>query len=92
MKVKSNYDSPIKAILLDSIRLDSGRPIMYIDVKGAVTKDGEQVSAMLTSVDIEYLIKYFEFALPLLYKGNVAMGYEDTPQTKEAIYSRERNV
>ena len=65
---------------------------MYIDVKGAVTKDGEQVSAMLTSVDVEYLIKYFEFALPLLYKGNVAMGYEDTPQTKEAIYSRERNV
>mgnify|MGYP003627623491 FL=1 len=92
MKVKSNYDSPIKAIILDSIRLDSGRPIMYIDVRGAVTKDGEQVSAMLTSVDIEYLIKYFEFALPLLYKGNVAMGYKDTPQTKEAIYSRERNV
>jgi len=92
MKVKSNYDSPIKAILLDSIRLDSGRPIMYIDIKGVVNKDGKQVSAMLTSVDVEYLIKYFEFALPLLYKGNVAMGYKDTPQTKEAIYSRERNV
>ena len=92
MKVKSNYDSPIKAILLDSLRLDSGRPIMYIDIKGVVNKDGKQVSAMLTSVDVEYLIKYFEFALPLLYKGNVAMGYEDTPQTKEAIYSRERNV
>jgi hypothetical protein len=92
MKVKSNYDSPIKAILLDSLRLDSGRPIMYIDIKGVVNKDGKQVSAMLTSVDVEYLIKYFEFALPLLYKGNVAMGYKDTPQTKEAIYSRERNV
>jgi hypothetical protein len=92
MKVKSDYDSPIKAILLDSLRLDSGRPIMYIDIKGVVNKDGKQVSAMLTSVDVEYLIKYFEFALPLLYKGNVAMGYKDTPQTKEAIYSRERNV
>ena len=84
---KDKFDSRIKPILLDSVRLDSGRPLMYVDVKGAVTKDGEQVSVMLTSVDVEYLIKYFEFALPLLYKGNVAMGYKDTPQTKEAIYN-----
>tara|TARA_R100000458_G_scaffold19545_1_gene17241 strand:- start:895 stop:1158 length:264 start_codon:yes stop_codon:yes gene_type:complete len=84
---KDKLDSRLKPILLDSVRLDSGRPLMYVDVKGAVTKDGEQVSVMLTSVDIEYLIKYFEFALPLLYKGNVAMGYKDTPQTKEAIYN-----
>ena len=84
---KDKFDSRIKPILLDSVRLDSGRPLMYVDVKGAVTKDGEQVSVMLTSVDVEYLIKYFEFALPLLYKGNVAMGYNDTPQTKEAIYN-----
>lgn len=84
---KDKLDSRLKPILLDSIRLDSGRPLMYVDVKGAVTKDGEQVSVMLTSVDVEYLIKYFEFALPLLYKGNVAMGYKDTPQTKEAIYN-----
>jgi hypothetical protein len=84
---KDKLDSRLKPILLDSVRLDSGRPLMYVDVKGAVTKDGEQVSVMLTSVDIEYLIKYFEFALPLLYKCNVAMGYKDTPQTKEAIYN-----
>jgi len=84
---KDKLDSRLKPILLDSVRLDSGRPLMYVDVKGAVTKDGEQVSVMLTSVDIEFLIKYFEFVLPLLYKGNVAMGYKDTPQTKEAIYN-----
>tara|TARA_R100001463_G_scaffold72441_1_gene126307 strand:- start:447 stop:716 length:270 start_codon:yes stop_codon:yes gene_type:complete len=86
---KSKLDSPLKPILIDSMRLDSGRPLMYVDVKGAKTKDGKNISVMLTSVDVEYLIKYFEYALPLLYKGNVAMGYKDTPQTKEAIYKGE---
>ena len=48
------------------MRLDSGRPLMYVDVKGAKTKDGKNISVMLTSVDIEYLIKYFKYCLPIL--------------------------
>lgn len=63
---KSKLDSPLKPILIGSMRLDSGRPLMYVDVKGAKTTDGKNISVMLTAVDIEYLIKYFKYCLPLL--------------------------
>lgn len=61
--------SPIK---LDTLRIDSGRPLVEVD-----TKDGETI--FLTSVDIEVLQKYFEYALPLLKWEEKQLGW-----TKEA--------
>lgn len=61
--------SPIK---LDTLRIDSGRPLVEVD-----TKDGETI--FLTSVDIEILQKYFEYALPLLKWEEKQLGW-----TKEA--------
>lgn len=59
-------------ILLDTLRIDSGRPLVEVD-----TKDGETI--FLTSVDIEVLQKYFEYALPLLKWEEKQLGW-----TKEA--------
>jgi hypothetical protein len=55
-------------ILLDTLRIDSGRPLVEVD-----TKDGDTI--FLTSVDIELLQKYFAFALPLLKDEERKLGY-----------------
>tara|TARA_A100001035_G_C27517312_1_gene379192 strand:- start:239 stop:412 length:174 start_codon:yes stop_codon:yes gene_type:complete len=50
--------SPIR---LNTIRLDTGRPLVIIDLV-----DGEDNKIFLTETDMEILIKYFEFALDYL--------------------------
>lgn len=50
--------SPIR---LNTIRLDTGKPLVIIDLV-----DGEDNKIFLTETDMEILIKYFEFALDYL--------------------------
>lgn len=62
-------------ILLDTLRIDNGRPLVEVD-----TKDGETI--FLTSVDIEVLQKYFEYALPLLKWEEQKLGYTNKKEIK----------
>ena len=60
--------SPIK---LDTLRIDSGRPLVEVDLT-----DGGKV--FLTSKDIESLQDYFKYALPILKREEKQLGWTDT--------------
>jgi len=60
--------SPIK---LDTLRIDSGRPLVEVDLT-----DGGTV--FLTSKDIESLQDYFKYALPILKREEKQLGWTDT--------------
>jgi len=60
--------SPIK---LDTLRIDSGRPLVEVDLT-----DGGTV--FLTSKDIESLQDYFKYALPILKREEKQLGWKDS--------------
>ena len=53
---------------LKTLRIDSGKPLVEVD-----TTDGNII--FLTSIDIEVMQKYFEYALPLLKDEEKKLGY-----------------
>jgi len=57
--------SPVR---LSTLRIDSGKPLVEVD-----TTDGDTI--FLTSIDIEVMQKYFDFALPLLKDEEKKLGY-----------------
>ena len=61
--------SPIK---LDTLRIDSGRPLVEVDLTN------ERGTVFLTSKDIESLQDYFKYALPILKREEKQLGWTDT--------------
>jgi hypothetical protein len=61
----------MKPIKLDTLKIDSGRPLVEVD-----TTDGHTI--FLTSKDIESLQDYFKYALPILKREEKQLGWKDS--------------